>query len=164
VTTRLATVDDLPLLWQMLALAASLGGEGEEEVARAKADPGLRGYVEGYGRDGDLGLVAVDGAVGLGAAWLRLQSGPDHPAKVWTAEEPELVIATSIRARGRGVGRLLLGDLVRVATGRYPAIRLTVREGNEAVRLYRSFDFVEEGRIVNRVGSVSLVMRLALRP
>ncbi len=52
--------------------------------------------------------------------------------------------------------------LLEAARGRYPALALSVREGNPAVRLYERFGFVEERRVVNRVGGASLVMRLPL--
>jgi hypothetical protein len=48
------------------------------------------------------------------------------------------------------------------ARSQYPAIALTVREGNAAVRLYEGFSFVEESRVTNRVDGVSIGMRRAL--
>jgi len=134
----------------------------DEDVERARNDPDLRCYVEGFGRAGDLGVVALLGDEPVGAAWLRLGSGEPHPSKVWTREVPELAIAMGPAVRGRGAGGLLLRALIDASSGRYPAIALTVRDGNAAVRLYQRFGFVEDRRIVNRVGTVSLVMRLAL--
>lgn len=75
---------------------------------------------------------------------------------------PELAIGLVPSARDRGVGGLLLGALFASAEDRYPAIALSVREGNPAVRLYARHGFVEEGRVVNRVGKTSLVMRRRL--
>ena len=63
---------------------------------------------------------------------------------------------------GGGAGGLLLEALIAAAGDRYPAIMLSVREGNAAVRLYERFGFATERRVVNRVGGVSLVMRRPL--
>lgn len=161
VRIRAATADDEPLLWRMLTFAASMEG-GEDEVARAQADPDLRGYVDGFGRIGDRGVVAVRGTEPIGAAWLRLLHGEPHPAKVWTLEVPELAIALAPGARGQGVGSALLRALIADAADRYPALALSVRDGNAAVRLYERYGFVVERRLINRIGGVSLVMRRPL--
>jgi ribosomal protein S18 acetylase RimI-like enzyme len=142
----------------MLTFAASMEGR-DEDVARAMHDPHLRDYVEGFGRKGDLGVVALLGEAPVGAAWLRLLEGEPHPMMVWTHEVPEIAIAIDPSVRGRGVGSLLLGSLLDAAAGSYPSIVLSVREGNPAVRLYERFGFVDEGRLGNRVGGMSVVMR-----
>jgi ribosomal protein S18 acetylase RimI-like enzyme len=158
VTTRAATPEDVPFLWQMLTLAASMEG-GADDVERAMSDPGLRGYVEGFGRKGDLGVIALVGEERVGAGWLRLLDGEPHPSKVWTHEVPELAIATVRDARGRGIGTHILRALIDASLGLHPAIALSVREGNPAIALYERLGFVEERRVVNRVGGASLVMR-----
>ena len=110
-TTRPATPDDAPLLWRMLTHAASMEG-AEDDVARAQADPELRGYVEGFGRPGDLGVVALREGQAVGAAWLRLLVGEARATKVWTHEVPELAIAVMPDARSAGVGSVLLRALI----------------------------------------------------
>ncbi len=154
-TIRRATAEDSPFLWRMLTFAASMEGHADD-VARAQSDPDLRLFVDDYGRESDLGLVAVSGEELLGAAWLRLGTGKPSPTKVWTESIPELVIATTTDARGCGVGSALLTSLFALA--RYPEIALTVRDGNPAVRLYERHGFTTQRRITNRVGGVSLVM------
>ncbi len=108
-----------------------------------------------------LGVIATLGAP-VGAAWLRLQQGDPHPMKLWTPEVPELAIAVRPSARGRGLGAALLGELIARARGLYPAMVLSVRRENPAVRLYRRFGFQVEREAKNRVGTTSLVMRLEL--
>lgn len=160
-TLRFATPDDVPFLWEMLVLAASMEGT-PDDVARAKVDPDLAVYVDGYGRPGDRGFVAIEGDRPIGAAWGRLLVGEAKPAKVWTADTPELAIATVTAARGRGVGSLLLRAFLDDAKAHFPGVALSVREGSPAVRLYERHGFVVERTVTNRVGGVSIVMRCAL--
>ncbi len=160
ITIREATREDAPLLWRVLALAASMDG-GDESIAVARRDPKLAVYVEGFPRGDDLGLVALDAAGGaLGAAWLR--TGEPSESKVWSEAVPEeTVIATLPEARRAGIGTALLEALLARAQERWPAVALSVREENPAVRLYERLGFVTERTIVNRVGGRSLAMRWA---
>jgi len=67
-------------------------------------------------------------------------------------------------ARGKGVGESLLRELLRRCRGKYPAVVLSVREGNPALMLYRKVGFIETSKTVNRVGGTSFVMRIELEP
>lgn len=156
---RPATSGDEAFLYRMLAFAASMD-DSDESVRAARDDSTLHPYVAGFGREGDLGLIAERRGLPVGAAWLRV--GEPSPSKVWTRDVPELAIATLPEVRGRGVGEALLAALIERARSRHRAIALSVREGNPAVRLYERFGFVVERRIVNRVGTTSLAMRLDL--
>ena len=142
----------------MLVLAASMSGT-EEDIETARTDPELCGYVEKFGRPDDLGVIALRNNEAIGAAWARLLVGEPKPSKVWTHDVPELAIATLPSARGQGTGSALLRAFLEVARSRFPAVTLSVREENPAVRLYERHGFVIERRIMNRVGSVSLAMR-----
>lgn len=131
-----------------------------EDVARAQSDPALGDYVECFGRGGDLGVVAVVAGAPVGAAWVRLApAGPISETKVWTHDVPELAIATVPEVRGSGTGTKLLDALFEAVRGQHASIALSVRDGNAAVRLYERAGFHVERRIVNRVGTTSLVMR-----
>lgn len=158
-----ARPEDERTLWLMLTFAASMGVGGELEVATAKADPYLRCYVDGWGSHaGDLGVIArnVTGQ-DLGAAWLR--SGREGgPLRVGDDRIPELATAVLPRARGRGIGTLMMTRLVQMARGRFPEIVLSVRDSNPAAAFYARLGFRETGRIENRVGGCSLVMKLDL--
>lgn len=158
---RPARAADDAFLYRMLALAASMD-ESDESVGAARIDPMLFPYVAGFGRDGDLGIIAERDGAPIGAVWVRLQHGEPVASKLWTPEVPELAIATVSGARGQGVGEALLRALIDGARGLYPAIVLSVREENPAGRLYARCGFVVERRIVNRVGTASLAMRLTL--
>lgn len=160
---REATAEDAPFLWLMLTYAASMEPGGLASVEAAQSDAYLASYVGGWKREGDFGLLAAseEGAL-IGAVWVRLLDGEPHPYKVATADVPELAMAVDLEHRGRGVGAMLLAELVTAARGRYPAIALSVRATNRSVRLYERAGFVVERRVVNRVGGDSLVMRRTL--
>lgn len=154
-----------PVLWRMLTHAASMGADTDAAIAQAKSDPYLRCYVEEWGmRHGDLGVVALGrSGAELGAAWLRLGSAGGR-FKLGDNHVPELATAVVPEARAEGVGTQMMGALIEAARGRFPEIVLSVREENPAVRFYRRLGFLESGRMENRVGGASLVMRLPLQP
>ncbi len=101
--------DDLPFLWDMAweatAVDAGMRAMGREA---AFALPESRKYLEGWGRPGDAGVIAVDdGGRPLGAAWCRLFP-PDDPGYGFVAPDvPELSIGVHADARGQGIGRAL---------------------------------------------------------
>ncbi|MDB4987625.1 MAG: Histone acetyltransferase [Myxococcaceae bacterium] len=155
---RPALRGDVPFLWRMLTYAASMQGTAAD-LESAQTDPTLRCYVAGFGRRGDVGVVAMKDGEAVGAAWVRLApAGPISESKVWTTEVPELAIAIVPEARGQGLGAALLAALLEGLRGRHASIALSVREDNPAVRLYERSGFRTERRLVNRVGTTSLVM------
>lgn len=103
---------------------------------------GAEKYVDGWGREGDLGVIA-DGEVG--AAWIRLFTKAEHGYGFVAPHVPELSIAVAQEARGRGVGTALLKELLARA-GETP-VSLSVETDNPAVRLYERFGFVRVGYV-----------------
>lgn len=74
ITIRPATVADVPFLWDMLFESSFTTDEAR---AAWRSDPPpppeLVKYLDGWGRRGDAGVVAQDGAgIRIGAAWYRL--------------------------------------------------------------------------------------------
>ncbi len=160
---RFVLGDDTAALWEMLTYAATMPGDGTANIAAAQADPFLRKYVDGWGRAGDLGVLAVD-AMGeaVGAAWVRLLEHSYH-TRAYAAENiPELAIGVRLAQRGEGVGTRLMEALLTACRGYYPAIVLSVRRSNPALHLYERLGFVAVAEIANRVGTASLVMELNL--
>jgi ribosomal protein S18 acetylase RimI-like enzyme len=151
------------ILWRMLTYAASMGAETAAAIEQARADPYLRCYVEGWGTQaGDLGVIArSDSGADLGAAWLRL-GGDGGRFKLGDRLVPELATAVVPEARGQGIGTAMMTHLIESANGRFPEIVLSVRESNPAAGFYRKLGFRETGRMENRVGGASIVMRLEL--
>lgn len=141
----LATPDDLPFLWAMLTEAAFPPGTprphdplGDDHVSR---------YLAGWGRAGDVGLIARRDGRRVGAAWLRLMP-PDAPGYGFVDDEtPELTVAVAAGVRGGGIGRALVaGALDVAATVGREQVSLSVADANiGAAWLYRSLGFVGVG-------------------
>jgi ribosomal protein S18 acetylase RimI-like enzyme len=114
--------------------------------------------VGGWGRAGDLGVVAADDGRPIGAAWVRLLAGAEKNYPAIDNDVPELAIAVLPEQIGQGIGGKLLARLLEDAKPIYPAIVLSVREANPARRLYERLGFVVVETITNRVGGRSYVM------
>ena len=108
------------------------------------ADPVSRGYIAGWQRPADRGVVAVDGdGRAVGAAWFRLFS-PEQGARGFVATGvPELIIGVRSLWRAQGVGRALMRSLTDVARAAgYARLALSVEHENFAHALYRSEGFI----------------------
>jgi ribosomal protein S18 acetylase RimI-like enzyme len=164
-TIRIATSADEPILWDMLFYAANMAEDGATSSAAARSHPYLGEFVAGWGRPGDLGVIALGRADGsaLGAAWLRRLSGPEKRYAAVADGAPELAIAVVPAAIGQGIGGSLLGALLAQGCDQYPVVALSVREGNPAIRLYERHGFTVVDTITNRVGGRSFVMQVELR-
>jgi ribosomal protein S18 acetylase RimI-like enzyme len=105
--------------------------------------PEIACYVDGWGRYGDDGVVAIDESTrgDIGAAWLRLWPGPETGYGFVDRATPELGIAVRPEYRGRGIGTCLLDTLLARAEPRYRAVSLSVSLDNPAVALYQRLGF-----------------------
>ncbi len=115
-------------------------------VETALADPRAARYIEGWGRTGDAGFVAVGGGQPVGAAWYRLFTA-GRPGYGFVDERtPELSIGVLAGARGRGVGTKLLHALLQQASAAgFRTLSLSVEPDNPAVRLYERAGFKRVG-------------------
>lgn len=161
---RQANQEDVPFLWEMLFYAARMTEDGAIATDAAKEHPFLAKYVEGWGKEGDLGFVAIDSATyeKIGAAWLRLLLDDKTSPAYYDDQTPELAIAIHPNWVGKGIGSALLTRLIEAAKLHYPAIVLNVRADNPAQRLYKRLGFVTIAEIENRVKTKSLKMLLKL--
>jgi ribosomal protein S18 acetylase RimI-like enzyme len=156
---RALTHTDESMLWTMLMYAAH-----ESSIATVQTHPDLFKYVKDWGRNGDLGFVAIDSNLSnesyIGAAWLRLFSTENRGFGYINDDIPELAIAVLPEYQGQGIGTKLLGQIIDVAGSLYPAISLSVRDNNPAIDLYQRLGFVkiENQEFVNRTGGISLNM------
>lgn len=141
---RPLTPSDQPFLWEMLyqSLYVPDGRAPFERSILAHRD--IARYVEGWGREGDCGFVALDeNGRPVGAVWLRLLKGEERGFGYVDDETPELGMAVLPEYRGRGVGTSLLSRVIEAAGGKYEYISLSVSAGNPAARLYRRLGFEE---------------------
>jgi len=152
---------DEAFMWEIVYEAAHVFEEDGVGTAEMRSNPDLYRHVAGWGRSGDLGVVAEIDGVARGAAWLRLLVGTEREVAEYVDELiPELVIAVLPGHEGRGIGTALLTALLEAAFGMYPAIMLTARASNPAIRLYERLGFRETKSMTNRIGTQSVVMLL----
>jgi ribosomal protein S18 acetylase RimI-like enzyme len=160
IQVRDANADDVAFMRLMLVEAAYPLEERKPPVESVMAYAATAVYLEGWGRRGDAGVVAVDMERDerVGAAWFRL-FGSDRPGYGFVdPDTPELTIAVADGRRGDGIGTALLRALLaRARADGFAAVSLSVSPGNPAVRLYRRHGFV---RVGSRDGSWTMVARL----
>ena len=140
---RPATAADEPFLWEMLYQSLYVE-EGADPFPREILErPELSRYVEGWGRAGDVGFVAVEivSNIPVGAVWCRLPEGVDKGFAYVDGETPELAVAVSPEHRGRGLGTALMKRLLSEASALFPAVSLSVSPSNPARRLYERLGF-----------------------
>ena len=156
---REARSADLPFLRAML-VAAAYWRPGEEpgEIAAALSRPDLRYLLDGWGRRGDVGVIAERGAEPLGAAWFRTWTRQLHSYGFVDEETPEIAVGVVPEERGRGIGTALLRRLLELAgEGGFQQLSLSVEHDNPARRLYQRLGF----RPYEEVGgAITLVLRL----
>ena len=137
------------------ALLAAFNWEPSREPLPLE-HPLLAPYRDGWGRAGDLGVVADECGTLVGAAYCRLVPGGYGYVDDAT---PELTIGVEQPFRGVGVGRALLEALHELARANgVAALSLSVEPHNPARRLYERVGYVEVG--VDDGGSLTMVKRL----
>jgi GNAT superfamily N-acetyltransferase len=152
--------NDEPFLWQMLYYAAQMQENGETSPDAAKNNSGLQKYVQGWGRETDMGVLALHphDQHPLGAAWIRLLIEEKKISRLIRDGTPELAIAVLPDSIGQGIGTQLIKHLLEAASQVYPAVMLSVRKSNPARHLYERMGFEIVDTAINRVGSESYVM------
>jgi GNAT superfamily N-acetyltransferase len=152
---RRAEPIDEEFLLEMVRLAAGWRNGGRPTVT-----PAVAKYVEGFGRCGDHGIIAVATTGCVGAAWYRLFTGPS-PAYGYVADDvPELAMAVLPHARRSGVATGLLERLLGDAAAQgLAAVSLSVEPDNPARTLYARLGFVKVGE---RDGAWTMLRALPL--
>jgi ribosomal protein S18 acetylase RimI-like enzyme len=109
--------------------------------------PELARYHLGWGRPGDLGVVAERGDRVVGVALFRVFTEHDHGHGYVDDETPELAIAVADGQRGEGIGARLLTELAASARAAgFSRLSLSVDAQNPARRLYERLGYRELAR------------------
>lgn len=138
---RALAASDQDRLWHWLHLALwdpPPAGLRPIEVLQAE---GVRVYAEGWGRAGDLGVVAQVDGVDAGACWMRLLPEGVGMASI-DAATPQLGIALEPGFQHQGHGRpLMLAALSAARDAGHRQVSLTVHPENPAQHLYERCGF-----------------------
>jgi ribosomal protein S18 acetylase RimI-like enzyme len=159
---RPAGLGDAPFLIEMLVDAGSWNrppGEPPPPAAALLAVPQQADYIEGWGREGDGGVIAEQDGERVGACWFRRFTA-EHPGYGFLGEDvPGIGLAVRDGFRERGIGgRLLEAALAAIRERGAPAVSLSVELGNDrARRLYERAGFEPVGR---EGGAITMRLRL----
>lgn len=148
----------------MLALAVNWR-DGDSPGLPTEVSTGidLAGYVGGWPRSGDAGVVAEgEDDRCLGAAWFRLFSADEPGYGFVSPTIPEVSIAVVPAARGNGIGMALLVHLVEEARRQDIAqLSLSVEQDNPARRLYTRIGFLPLASRASEDRAVTMLLDLA---
>jgi ribosomal protein S18 acetylase RimI-like enzyme len=120
--------------------------------------PELARYHRGWGRPGDLGVIATSGDEVVGVALCRLFTDGDHGHGYVDAATPELAVAVAGPSRGSGLGTTLMEELAAAARAAgFARLSLSVDHGNPAIRLYERLGYEE---ISSDEGGIRMIREL----
>jgi GNAT superfamily N-acetyltransferase len=101
-------------------------------------------YHRGWGRPGDLGVIATEHDQTVGVAYCRLFTDGDHGHGYVDDRTPEVAVAVRDGHRGRGLGARLLETLAEAARdASFERLSLSVDAANPARRLYERLGYSE---------------------
>ena len=137
--------DELPFLGEMLYAALDWRADGElPPLEPVLAHEQVVIYHRGWGRPGDVALVAEDEGEPVGVVWYRLFSDAEHGDGYVDPATPELAIAVREGRRGQGIGRQLIEAMHdRARQEGIARIALSVDQDNPAKGLYEAVGYVE---------------------
>jgi ribosomal-protein-alanine N-acetyltransferase len=137
---RKGSAADVPFMRSMLAHAYGW------RVNALDADIPLTRYVDNWGRDGDVALIAHETGNRVGAAWFRLFRASEPGYGFIDEQTPELSIAVVPSRRQHGVGKELLDALLESArSAGYAQVSLSVEKDSPAVAFYERNGFTATG-------------------
>ena len=148
--------DEVPFLEEMLY--AALAWRADVELPPPEwvlAHPQVVVFHEGWGREGDVGLVAEVDGTPVGLAWYRFFTEAEHGEGFVDEATPEVAVAVVDGHRGRGIGRALMDAIHACARERgVTQLSLSVDADNPAKRLYLRLGYIdiepgeEDGRML----------------
>lgn len=157
-TIRSITQQDVPFLWETLYESLYVP-EGQETFERDIIhDPFLAKYVEGWGREGDYGFIAMNSEdQPIGSITIRYFSEDQKGFGYVGDDVPELGMAILAAFRGEGIGTALMNKLFDyLKEMQVMKVSLSVAPNNmAAVNLYRRFGFTDVGMVDTSVTMVA---------
>ena len=148
--------DEVPFLQEMLY--AALAWRADVELPPPEwvlAHPQVVVFHEGWGREGDVGLVAEVDGTPVGLAWYRFFTEAEHGEGFVDDGTPEVAVAVVDGHRGQGIGRALMDAIHACARERgVTQLSLSVDADNPAKRLYLRLGYIdiepgdEDGRML----------------
>jgi GNAT superfamily N-acetyltransferase len=136
--------DETPFLKEMLYTALAWRPDVELPPREWVLEhPQVAPFHTGWGRAGDVGLVAEENGVPLGLAWYRFFTETEHGEGFVDEETPEVAVAVVDGHRGEGIGTALMEAIhARAREGGVRCISLSVDLDNPARRLYERLGYV----------------------
>ena len=131
--------DETELLKEFLYEAIFIP-EGTEPLERSIVElPELAVYYDRFGDgEADCGIVAEHDGKAIGAVWARVMNDYGHIDN----NTPSLAISLYREYRGKGIGSLLLDEMLKMLKARgYSQLSLAVQKANYAVRMYEKAGF-----------------------
>ncbi|WIV21201.1 GNAT family N-acetyltransferase [Paenibacillus polygoni] len=151
---------DVPFLWDMLYESLYVPKGREPFNRNVIKEPFLSKYVEDWGREGDLGYIAVnDEGLSLGSITARFFNEDNKGFGYAGHDVPELGMALKEEYRGIGIGKALLQMMIDgLKEKEIKKVSLSVDpENSDAMKLYRRFGFKEVGMVDT---SITMVLEL----
>lgn len=149
---------DIPFLWEMLYESLFVS-DGQEPFSREVIhEPNISKYIKDWGREGDLGFVAVDkNGQSIGAITVRYYNEDNKGYGYVGDDVPELNMAIVKEYRGEGIGYSLLKVLIEdLKKKRVKRLSLSVDPRNiAAVKLYQKFGFERVGKVETSITMVA---------
>ena len=131
---------DVPFMRSMLPHAYGW------RVNALDADIPLTRYVDNWGREGDVALIAHETGNRVGAAWFRLFRASEPGYGFVDEQTPELSIAVVPSRRKHGLGQELLDGLLEQARAAgHSQVSLSVEQDSPAVAFYERNGFTAGG-------------------
>jgi GNAT superfamily N-acetyltransferase len=143
VEIRDATEADLPTIKRVLYEAVGWDPNRELPPMEVTVElPQLAMYHRGWGRHGDLAVIAEDDGEAVGGALCRLFTVSEHGEGFYDEDTPELGVAVWGGRRGEGIGTSLIEALEkRAADAGLERMSLSVEAANPAVQLYERLGY-----------------------
>ncbi len=145
---RPVTKEDAEFLKKMLYEAARWNPDWPREpIDDVLGEPILRRYHQGWGREGDGGVIGEIEGERVGAAWWRIFSTEEPGYGFVDEKTPELSIAVVPLHRRKGLGETLLrAALLEAREAGFQTISLSVAAHNRSRMMYQrvGFEKVEE--------------------